>query len=219
MTILSGPICPCIARATCTGAGARELTDINAAGSMMEKRRSTLLDSYRITRLALLIAMGAALHWVEGLLPVPLPIPGAKLGLANVVTLYTIVMWGLGDGLTVAAGRALLGSLLGGTFGTPAFAMSFTAAVAATVAMHLILRFPVGPVGASIAGAAVHNMAQLTVFSVMTAYAGVFVYTPYLLALALPAGFITGLTAAHLLARAGTIESSLGPGHSSDDGG
>lgn len=177
------------------------------------------MDSYRITRLALLIAMGAALHWIEGLLPVPLPIPGARLGLANVVTLYTIMMWGFGDGITVAAGRALLGSLLGGTFGTPAFAMSFTGATAATVAMHLILRFPVGPVGASIVGAAIHNMAQLTVFAVMTAYVGVFVYTPYLLALALPAGFITGLVAAHLLARSTTIESSLHMGHSPDDAG
>ncbi|MFO8059815.1 MAG: Gx transporter family protein [Bacillota bacterium] len=163
------------------------------------------MDARRLTRLALLIAVGAVLHWLEAAVPAPVPVPGAKLGLANIVTLYAIVAWGLSSGLYVAAGRALLGSLVGGTFGTIAFAMSLSGAVTAALVMGLLLRLPLGPAGLSMMGALTHNMTQLAVFALVTRYAGVFVYTPYLILLALPAGLVTGLVALFFLKRSGYI--------------
>ena len=163
------------------------------------------LDARTLTRLALLIAVGAVLHWLEGAVPAPIPIPGAKLGLANIVTLYATVVWGLSGGLYVAGGRSVLGSLIGGTFGTVGFAMSFSGAVVAAIVMWLILKLPVGPVGVSIMGALAHNMMQLVVFALITRYMGVFFYAPYLIMLALPAGLITGLVAIFFLRRSGHI--------------
>ncbi len=163
----------------------------------------------RMTRLALLIAAGGALHWIEAMFAVPVAVPGAKLGLANVVTLYAVIMWGLSDGLYVAVGRALFGSLLGGTFGTPAFAMSLSGGlVAACVMAAFYFVAGAGAVGASVAGAVSHNLTQLGVFALITRYAGVFVYSPYLILLAIPAGILTGLAASYLAARGEGIISS-----------
>ncbi len=165
-----------------------------------------MLRSSLIARLALLIAMGAVLHWIENAFLVPIPVPGARLGLANALTLYALYAWGLSHGIYVAAGRAFLGALIGGTLGTPASVMSFSGALTAALAMHLTLQLPVGPVGASIVGALSHNMAQLFVFALITMYAGVFTYAPYLILLAIPAGFITGIVAIQLLKYRGSID-------------
>ncbi len=177
-----------------------------------------MLRSSRIARLALLIAMGAVLHWIENAFPIPIPVPGARLGLANVLTLYALCAWGLTEGTYVAAGRAFLGALIGGTLGTPASIMSLSGAVVAAVAMHLILLLPVGLVGTSIVGALSHNMTQLSVFALMTLYPGVFVYAPYLILLAIPAGLVTGVIAVHLLKYRGSIDAVRARLHSSEEG-
>ena len=155
-----------------------------------------------MTRLALLIAVGGAIHWVERMVGVPFPVPGAKLGLANVVTLYCIIMWGGSKGVYVAVGRTIFGSLLGGTFGTPAFAMSLSGGVAAALVMSAAyFLLPVGAVGASMSGAVTHNLTQLAVFALITRYPGVFVYSPYLILLAIPSGLVTGLIASYFKQR------------------
>ncbi len=159
------------------------------------------MNARRLSRLALFIAMGAILHWVEGTLPAPIPVPGAKLGLANLITLLAVVLWGTRDAVIVAAGRAMLGSLLGGTFGTLAFFMSFGGAISAALVMSLASMSPMGPVGLSVIGAATHNVAQLFIFYGVTGYSGVWMYLPPLLGLAAPAGAATGAAGGYLLAR------------------
>ncbi len=159
------------------------------------------MNARRLTRLALFIAMGAILHWVEGTLPAPVPIPGARLGVANLVTLLAVLTWGARDAIIVAAGRAVLGSLLGGTFGTLTFLMSSGGAVGAALLMSLGSLTPMGPVGLSVLGAATHNIAQLSIFYFVTDYPGVWVYLPPLLGLAVPAGAATGVAGGYLLTR------------------
>ncbi len=159
------------------------------------------MDARRISRLALFIAMGAILHWIEGTLPAPIPVPGARLGLANLITLLAVLLWGTRDALIVAGGRAILGSLLGGTFGTLTFFMSFSGAFFAALVMAIVGHGPVGPVGLSVIGAAMHNITQLSVFYLVTAHVGVWAYLPPLLLLAVPAGAATGLAGAYLLSR------------------
>ncbi len=150
--------------------------------------------------------MGAILHWIEGTLPAPIPIPGARLGVANLITLLAVVMWGTRDALIVAAGRAVLGSLLGGTFGTLTFAMSSGGAIGAALVMSLAALGPIGPVGLSVLGAATHNVSQLSIFYLVTRYAGVWIYLPPLLALAVPAGAATGVAGAYLLSRIAPLQ-------------
>ena len=75
--------------------------------------------NHRITILSLIVALGVVLHRLEIL--IPLPSPWIKLGLANVMTLVTLIFFGLRDAVTVIPLRIMLGSIVGGTFLSPTF--------------------------------------------------------------------------------------------------
>ena len=70
------------------------------------------MDARRLTRLALLTAVALSLFVVELQLPDLFPIPGAKLGLANIVTVYALYRCRAGEAAIVLAARILLGGLL-----------------------------------------------------------------------------------------------------------
>ncbi|MDR3562853.1 MAG: Gx transporter family protein [Negativicutes bacterium] len=162
------------------------------------------MNTRRVVMLGLLVAIAGVLHAVEGWLPLPLPIPGVKLGLANIISLLTISMFGWRDALCVAILRVLLGTLLGGAFLGPAFAMSMSGAVVSALAMayayyHWQPRFSL--VGISVIGAVLHNLAQISVAALLVASPSLFWYFPYLLLFALPTGVGTGLTVVFFLAK------------------
>ena len=75
--------------------------------------------NHRITILSLIVALGVVLHRLEIL--IPLPSPWIKLGLANVMTLVTLIFFGLRDALTAILLRIMLGSIISGTFLSPTF--------------------------------------------------------------------------------------------------
>ncbi|MDP2857573.1 MAG: Gx transporter family protein [Bacillota bacterium] len=163
----------------------------------MESRTGTP----RLVLLALLTALAIALHYVEALIPVPYVMPGAKLGLANVVALYVVVEQGMASALTVSALRTVLGSLLSGTFLSVTFILSFSGAVLSTAVMGAINAFGRGGLsvtGLSIAGAVTHNVGQLFAAAYIVRQAGVFFYLPYLLLFALPTGFFVGCVVSRL---------------------
>ena len=150
--------------------------------------------THRLVFLALLVAVGTALHLVEALLPIPLPLPGVKLGLANMVTLMAIYLYGFRDGLTVALLRVLLGSLLGGVFLSPAFLLGVTGAVGSTIVMALLVRYTkcFSAIGISMAGAVGHNIGQLLAASLLLQSTAIIFYLPVLLLTGIPTGLFTG---------------------------
>jgi heptaprenyl diphosphate synthase len=93
------------------------------------------MNTRRMVLLALFVSMGAVLHVVEGWLPLLLPVPGAKLGLANIISVLVIAIYGWRPALFVAVLRVFLGALLGGTLLGPAFAMSLCGALVSTLVM------------------------------------------------------------------------------------
>lgn len=150
--------------------------------------------THRVVFLALLIAMGTALHVAEALLPIPLPIPGIKLGLANIVTLLAIYLYGFRDGLTVALLRVLLGSLIGGVFLAPGFLLGISGAIISTLIMATLLRYTrcFTLIGISMAGAVGHNIGQLLAASLLLQSNAIFFYLPVLLLAGIPSGIFTG---------------------------
>jgi heptaprenyl diphosphate synthase len=154
-------------------------------------------DTRKMVFFSLLVALGTTLHVVEGMIPNPFPLPGLKLGLANIVTLITVYFYGLRDGLAVTVLRVVLGSLIGGIFLSPGFLLSLSGAVVSTLVMAYFLRYaPCFSIkGVSVAGAVSHNLGQLLAASLMIRSGTVFYYLPFLLLAALPTGLVTG----HLL--------------------
>ena len=155
----------------------------------------------RVVFLALLVAMGTALHVVEGMLSIPMPIPGVKLGLANIVTLLAIYLYGFRDGLTVALLRVLLGSLIGGMFLSPGFLLGLTGAVSSTLVMAFLLKRTncFSMIGISMAGAVAHNIGQLLAASLLLQSSAVIYYLPVLLLTGIPTGILTGFLLNSLL--------------------
>ena len=62
---------------------------------------------FKMTYLAVLVTFAVVIHTVEAALPLPMPVPGVRLGLANMVTLLTIVLYGARSGLLVAVSERL----------------------------------------------------------------------------------------------------------------
>ncbi len=151
----------------------------------------------RLVLIAMLLALGVGLHALEALIPVPIALPGAKLGIANIVTLVCLYALGPINALLLAVARVTLGGLVSGTFGSTAFFMAMAGAVGSGLAMSafraLTLQKAKLIAASSMVGAVAHNISQLAMFTAIAGTSKVFVMLPYLLAIALPTGYFTGL--------------------------
>ncbi len=155
-----------------------------------------------LTRVAIMVALATALHVVEALIPVPYIVPGAKLGLANIVALYAVMTMGLGQSMAISFLRTLLGSLLSGTFLNVGYYLSTSGALLSTLVMYGLRKVSQGKfsiVGISVAGSITHNVAQLLVASLILRQIGIMFYLPYLLFFALPTGIFVGIVAGRIV--------------------
>lgn len=156
----------------------------------------------RLTQTAIMVALATSLHVVEALIPVPYVVPGAKLGLANVVALYAVMTMGFGRSLAISFLRTLLGSLLSGTFMNMGYYLSTAGALASTLVMYGLSKLSRGDlsiIGISVAGAVTHNVAQLLVASLLLRQIGIMFYLPYLLFFAIPTGLFVGILAGRIV--------------------
>lgn len=155
-----------------------------------------MVKHQKIIYLSLLVTFGLVLHIIENMIPVPFPIPGAKLGLANIISLLAIVMYGVKEGLTVNILRCLIGALLTGSMSSLLYSLS--GAVLSTLMMTLFYKYfrkVFSLVGISIVGGVTHNIAQVTVASIILSTFGLYIYLPFLMVIGLFTGFFTGLAA------------------------
>ena len=156
----------------------------------------------RLVYLGLMVGMAMGLHIFESMFPIPAPFPGAKLGLANIITLFVVVNFGTREALVVTVIRTVLGSLMVGTFFSIPFFLSFTGGVMSSLVMGLsyhLFRGSFSLVGISVLGALTHNAAQTAAAAYLVNTAGIFFYLPYLLLFALPTGFFVGLVTKQML--------------------
>ncbi|MBD3366824.1 MAG: heptaprenyl diphosphate synthase [Candidatus Eisenbacteria bacterium] len=145
----------------------------------------------------MLVGAGLVLHAVDRL--IPSPVPFARLGLANVVTLVALIALGLPEALVVTGLRVVVAALILGTFGGPAFLLALAGGLASALVMGALVRWtmpPLGVVGASLVGAAVHNVTQLAVVGALfTGLAAAARLTPAALLVSAAAGLATGIVA------------------------
>lgn len=154
------------------------------------------MDSHKTARwvaaYGMLIGLAFIFSYLEAILPMPVPVPGVKLGLANLVTMVGLYTVGAKGTAAVSLIRIVLA---GFTFGNT-FSMAYGLAGGALslVLMILAKRFTgLSQVGVSIVGGVGHNVGQLAVAAFVTHTAGVFVYLPALLVAGTIAGALIGL--------------------------
>jgi len=160
-----------------------------------------------VSQIGLLVALGLVLQIIEGALPPILPVPGAKIGLANLATVIALVVLGPSEAMAVTVLRCLLGGLLRGSF--VGLTLSLSAGITSTLVMDAIWMFCspfISLTGISIAGAVTHNATQLLVAIWLVGFPGLRYYLPYLLLLALPTGFVIGIASRRLALALGSGE-------------
>ena len=147
----------------------------------------------RAAYFAVLTAAAAVLSAVESLVPVPVPAPGVKLGLANSVTLFVLYKEKkLPGALGVTAARCAIAALAAGSFSSLLFSLS--GGLFSCVIMWLLLHynFALSAVGVSAAGAVSHNAAQLAAASLFARDPAILSYAPVLTLFGTAAGCATG---------------------------
>lgn len=152
----------------------------------------------KISQCGLLVALALVLSLVERLIPLQLivPIAGIKLGLANIVLLFALIMLDIKQTTAIFICRIVLSSIFAGSF--TGFLFSFLGGLFSIIIMYILLKWE-GKLfsfyGISIAGAAAHNIGQViaAIFVLNSVY--VIAYLPMLLICSFPLGFITGYTA------------------------
>lgn len=150
-------------------------------------------NTKNLTRCALLTALALALSYMERFIPLQLlvPLPGIKLGLANIVTMTALFFLGKREAFAILICRCLLGAVFGG--GITGLAFSLTGGICAMTVMALAQKAPVLSVyGVSILGAAAHNIGQILAASVLLGSWYVAGYLPLLLLTGIATGLLTG---------------------------
>lgn len=149
-----------------------------------------------LTRCAMLTALALALSYAENFLPLSLaiPLPGVKLGLANIVTVFALYALGPGQALAILLSRCFLGAVFAGNLNALAF--SLLGGLAALLVMTLLSRLaPLSVYGVSIGGAAAHNCGQIAAAVLILGNAAPVHYLPFLLIVSVLTGSVTGFTA------------------------
>lgn len=152
--------------------------------------------------MSLLVAMALALHLVERNIPVPFMTPGAKLGLANLVTVIALyTMKQKRDVIKIIVARLVLSAIFGGSvsglmYGSMGALLSFII----MIVIKESLKEKVSIIGVSAAGAVFHNIGQLLVASLIVQNIGVMLYLPVLSLAGIVTGIFVGMAANYTVA-------------------
>ena len=148
----------------------------------------------RITLMGVLTAIALTIFVLEAQIPPLTSIPGIKLGLANIVTLFALMILGPRDAFIILIIRVFLGSVFAGQIMTLAYSM--TGGVLCLAVEALLIRTPIRKSlwVVSAVGATIHNTAQICVAVIITATPGIFWYLPYLIIAGIITGTFTGAT-------------------------
>lgn len=146
--------------------------------------------------LSLLVSAGLVLSIIENMLPLPIPIPGVKLGLVNIVFLITLVLFGFKESMIVVIVRGITMSIATGNISGLIY--SFPSSVMSTIIMAIIYkRFSeyFSLIGVSLFGAITFNLVQICMASLVMQNFKMFVYLPIMSLTSIFTGCFIGLVA------------------------
>ena len=164
----------------------------------MKLSLSTTPEDHRIARLA---AAAIGLSLIDA--AIPMPLPGIKPGLANIVTLIVLARYGWAAAAWVSGLRVIAGGLLLGQLFSPGFFLSLAGALSSLGVLALAVRLPVrffGLVSWSLLAAFAHLAGQLLLARLwLIPHDGLFYLLPFFAVAALVSGLINGLIVARML--------------------
>ena len=155
----------------------------------------------KLVLMGLLTAIALTIFMVEAQIPALVPIPGIKLGLANIVTVFTVFRFRGRDGAAVLLVRIFLGAVFAGNFSTIFYSLAGgVLAIAATIGLKRCLSANQLWIAGAI-GAIAHSIGQMAMAVALTQTPGLLIYLPIMILCSVITGVFTGLCAQILLKR------------------
>jgi len=155
----------------------------------------------KLTFLALLTAIALTIFMVEARIPALVPIPGIKMGLANIVTVFTVFAIGSKEAAAVLFVRIFLGAVFAGNFSTIFYsAGGGGVAIGVTILLKKILTKKQLWVAGAL-GAIGHSIGQMAMAILISGTPGLIVYLPVMIISSIISGTFTGLCAQYLVNR------------------
>ncbi len=163
------------------------------------------MKAKKIALLGLLSAIALTIFMVEAQVPALVPIPGVKLGLSNIVTVFAVFFLGPWEAAAVLAVRIFLGAVFAGNFSTILYsAAGGLCAILATVGLRRFLKKNQLWI-AGVFGAMAHSLGQMLAAIAVSGTPGLAVYLPIMLSCSILTGSFTGLCAQFLVNRGETL--------------
>ena len=159
------------------------------------------MKTKKLTQMALLSAVALIIFVVEAQIPALVPIPGIKLGLANIITVFAVYMLGSWEAALILSVRIFLGAVFAGNFSTILYSVAGGGlAILCTILLKKILRKNQLWV-AGIIGAIAHSIGQMIMAILLTSTPGLVIYLPVMILCSIITGLFTGLCAQLLVKR------------------
>lgn len=155
----------------------------------------------KLTTLGLLTAIALTIFMMEAQIPAVVPLPGVKLGLANIVTVFTVFALCPKDAVLVLAARIFLGAVFAGNFSTIFYSAAGGAcAILVTIGLKKILKEHQLWVAGCL-GAIAHSIGQMAMAMALLGTPSIIIYLPVMIAISIITGLFTGLCAQFLVNR------------------
>lgn len=159
------------------------------------------MKTRKLTFMALLTAIALTIFMIEAQIPPLVPVPGIKLGLANIVTVFAVFALGSKEAAMILFVRIFLGAVFAGNFSTILYSgAGGLCAILATIGLKRILTVKQLWVAGAI-GAMAHSIGQMAMAIAVTSTPGLAAYLPVMIVCSIITGVFTGLCAQLLLNR------------------
>ncbi len=159
------------------------------------------MKAKKLALLGLLTAIALTIFMIEAHIPPLVPIPGVKLGLSNIITVFAVFVIGSREGALVLAARIFLGAVFAGNFSTIFYsAAGGVCAIGVTIGLKKILT-PKQLWVAGCLGAVAHSIGQMGAAIAISGTLGLAFYLPVMIACSIVTGLFTGLCAQVLVNR------------------
>ena len=155
----------------------------------------------KLTTMAMLCAVALIIFVVEAQIPALVPIPGIKLGLSNIITVFAVFTLGSWEAAMILAVRIFLGAVFAGNFSTILYSAAGGAlAILTTIGLKTLLKEAQLWVAGCL-GAIAHSIGQMAMAIAITQTPGLAIYLPIMIGCSIVTGSFTGLCAQFLVKR------------------
>ena len=167
---------------------------------MSDNKNGMKLTTKQLVTLSALIAVAMILSYVESMIPAFVAVPGVKIGLSNIATVFALYALGWPYAICVSVVRVFLSSLLFGNFVSLIYSLS--GAALALISMILLKKLDkFSSIGVSVVGGVCHNIGQVLAACIVMETAAIAVYIVPLLVSGTIAGIVIGIIAGNLVER------------------